>query len=80
MDGLLPRRYIGYNFIIRGRGQVARHQPSKLIFAGSNPVARSVTKKVSLALIFFVTHAFTVLIIEVYFFLISYIMKTLGCE
>jgi hypothetical protein len=24
-----------------GRGQVVRHQPSKLIFAGPNPVARS---------------------------------------
>ncbi len=29
-----------------GRGQVVRHQPSKLIFAGPNPVARS--KKVHL--------------------------------
>lgn len=25
----------------RGSGQVVRHQPSKLIFAGSNPVSRS---------------------------------------
>jgi hypothetical protein len=30
-----------YNpFALRGRGQVVRHQPSKLIFAGPNPVAR----------------------------------------
>jgi hypothetical protein len=30
-----------------GRRQVVRHQPSKLIFAGPNPVARSQTKLVS---------------------------------
>ena len=27
--------------LVRGRRQVVRHQPSKLTFAGSNPVARS---------------------------------------
>jgi hypothetical protein len=43
VDIRLLRQKLWYNRTCSKRGsrQVARHQPSKLIFAGSNPVSRS---------------------------------------